>query len=589
MNDHGVEPAADPQGLVTGLAHATQAVRDLPVAASGNDTFDADLVTGTLISDERLIELFGYNPSAFDQTIEAFNARLHPDDVPRVGALLQEAIATGGNFQDEYRVLRPEGGHRWLAARGRALSDEKGTTVRVVGAAWDSVSHEEPTQSELTSPRERLLSRISERLGSTQHAGEAVRRLSRLVVPGVADWCIVTLIDDDQAAGSRRGLRTVASWHADPALRGVADAYGQAQVSTPNDDALLIRALRTGQTQVVPINATEKTLALLSPGPLRDLISLLAPESIAVLPLPGPTGPVGMLTLANNAARGPLTFEDLATVGQVAARAGLVLANARLYRQQRGLAEGFQRSLLTEPPQSDVVQIVARYVPAAQAAEVGGDWYDAFRQPSGAMTLVIGDVVGHDTRAAAAMGQIRSTVRTIGAESNDGPADLLRRVDRVLDTLQAGIVATTVVARLEQTGDGEIGGVTGLRWSNAGHPPPATVTADGQVHVLTAERPDLLLGVNPDATRQESLVTLGADEVLLLYTDGLVERRDQDLDQGLDRLRRTLAALADWDLEEMCDELLARLVPASPDDDVALIAVRARSPAAVRPLTPVSL
>ncbi|TFV89491.1 GAF domain-containing SpoIIE family protein phosphatase [Blastococcus sp. CT_GayMR16] len=328
---------------------------------------------------------------------------------------------------------------------------------------------------------------------------------------------------------------------------------------------------------MVPNNATEETLALLGPGPLRGLITLLAPESLAVLPLPGPSGPVGMLTLANSASRGPLTSEELATAGHVAARAGLVLANARLYRQQRGLAEGFQRSLLTPPPQSDVVQIVARYVPAAQAAEVGGDWYDAFLQPNGAMALVIGDVVGHDTQAAAAMGQIRSTVRTIGAESNDGPADLLRRVDRVLDTLQAGIVATSVVARLEQTGDGESEGLTQLRWSNAGHPPPATVTADGRVRLLTAERTDLLLGVDPDAPRRESLVTLDPDAVLLLYTDGLVERRDQDLDHGLDRLRRTLADLAGWDLEEMCDELLARMVPASPDDDVAVIAVRARS------------
>ncbi|MCW2532179.1 MAG: Two component sensory transduction histidine kinase with sensory domain [Blastococcus sp.] len=567
---------ADLPGLAIGPADARRTARDLAVAASGIGTFDWDLLTGRLMWDERHIEMFGYQRPAFDQTIEAFYARLHPDDVPRVNALLREAIATGGSFQDEYRVLRPEGGHRWLATRGRALSDEHGTTVRVVGAAWDSVSHGVRTQSELTGPRERLLSRISERLGSTQHAGEAVRRLSRLAVPGIADWCIVTLIDDDQAAGSRRGLRTVASWHADPALRAVAHAYGQAHLSAPNDDPLFIRALRTGQTQVVPRDATEETLSLLSPGPMRDLIPRLAPESLAILPLPGPNGPVGMLTVANGTARGPLTSEQLATAGHVAVRAGLVLANARLYRQQRGLAEGFQRSLLTAPPQSEAVQIVVRYVPAAQAAEVGGDWYDAFVQPNGATALVIGDVVGHDTQAAAAMGQIRSTVRTIGAESHDGPADLLRRVDRVLNTLQTGILATTVLARLEHTGDERSSGVTRLRWSNAGHPPPAMLTTDGRVQLLTAAHTDLLLGVDPDAPRRESLVTLDPDAVLLLYTDGLVERRDQDLDQGLNRLQRTLADLAGLSLDELCDELLTRMVPASPDDDVALLAVRLR-------------
>ena len=573
MTDFNGTGPSTTQGRARGTADA-RAARDLAVAASGIGTFDWDLLTGTLFWDERLIEMFGYDPSAFDQTIEAFNARLHPDDVPRVSALLREAIATGGRFQDEYRVLLPGGGHRWLATRGRALSDEHGTTVRLVGAAWDSVSHGVRMQSELTGPRERLLSRISERLGSTQHAGEAVRRLSRLVVPEIADWCVVTLIDDDQAAGSRRGVRTTASWHTDPTLRAIANSYGQAQLSAPNDDPFLRRALRTGQTQVLSRNATEETLSLLSPGPMRDLITRLAPESLAMLPLPGPAGPVGMITIANGAARGPLTSEQLATAGHVAARAGLVLGNARLYRQQRGLAEGFQRSLLTEPPQSDAVQIVVRYVPAAQAAEVGGDWYDAFCRPDGAMTLVIGDVVGHDTQAAAAMGQIRSTVRTVGAESDDGPADLLRRVDRVLNTLQTGILATSIVAQLETTSDGRTAGVTRLRWSNAGHPPPAMITAKGRVQLLTAAHTDLLLGVDHDAPRRESLVTLDPDAVLLLYTDGLVERRDQDLDDGLDRLQRTLTDLAGLDLDDLCDELLTRMVPAGPDDDIALLAVR---------------
>jgi serine phosphatase RsbU (regulator of sigma subunit) len=576
MTDYDGKGTAQLPVPVIRSAETTRAGRDLAVAASGIGTFDWDLLAGTLTWDERFIELIGHQASAFDQTIEAFNARLHPDDAPRVSALLREAIATGGSFRDEYRVLLPDGGHRWLATRGRALSDEHGTTVRVVGAAWDSVSHGVRTESELTGPRERLLSRISERLGSTQHAGEAVRRLSRLVVPGIADWCVVTLIDDDQAAGSRRGMRTVASWHADPAMRAVAHAYGRTHVRAPNDDAFFIRALRTGQTQVLPRDATDETLSLLSPGPIRDLIVRLAPEFLAILPLPGPNGPVGMLTVANGAARGPLTSDQLATAGHVAVRAGLVLANARLYRQQRDLAEGFQRSLLTAPPQSDAVQIVVRYVPAAQAAEVGGDWYDAFVQPNGATALVIGDVVGHDTQAAAAMGQIRSTVRTIGAESHDGPADLLRRVDRVLHTLRTGILATTVLARLEQTDDERTAGVTRLRWSNAGHPPPAMLTADGRVRLLTTNHTDLLLGVNPDAPRRESVVTLDPDAVLLLYTDGLVERRDQDLDQGLDRLQRTLADLVGLDLDELCDELLSRMVPASPDDDVALLAFRMR-------------
>jgi PAS domain S-box-containing protein len=665
---------------------ARRALLDLAVTAAGIGTFDWDLASGSLGWDERLIELFGYQPSTFIQTMAAFDARLHPEDATRVNDLLQHAVATGGEYSAEYRVVLPDGGTRWLAARGRALVDENGTSVRLLGAAWDvterragqeriaqivdgmavgflAVDHDwvithvnaegeriagssreqllghnlwarfpaavgtefevnyrraadtgqqvifdayypEPLDSwievratpnaegvafyfldvsdrravqveaERVAAREGLLNRITGELVGTLDADEAVRRLSRLVVPALADWCVVTLIDDDRAAGSRRGLRHAVSWHADPALRPVVDAYAQARLSALRDDAIIQRALHTGQTQLLAGNATAQALTMLQPGPLHDLMTTLAPETIAVLPLPGHTGPVGMLTLSNGAQRGAFTPADLATAGHVATRAGLVLDNSRLYRQQRELAERFQRSLLTPPPEPDHMQIAVRYVPATSVAEVGGDWYDALMQPSGATVLVIGDVVGHDAQAAAAMGQIRSIVRTIAALDSDGPAAVLRRAERVMQTLQSQILATTIVARLEQTGDERADGLTRLRWSNAGHPPPIVITPDGEVQLLTAEGVDLLVGVDPDAPRRESQVTLERDSVLLLYTDGLVERRDQDLDHGLARLQETLADLAGRDLDEVCDELLARMLPAEPDDDVALVAVR---------------
>jgi PAS domain S-box-containing protein len=673
-------------GLVTDPEDTRRAVLDLAVTAAGVGTFDWDLATGTLIWDERLLELFGYREAEFERTLQAFNARLHPDDVGPVGELLRHAVETGGDYSAEYRVQLPSGATRWLAARGRALRDERGTTVRLLGAAWDiterrqgqdrvarivetmavghialdehwvmthvnaeaeritgtpreqllgrsmweafpdavgsdveaayrrAVETGEPAvieayypeplgvwvevravpeppglslyfldistrrglqqQADRAARRQELLSRITAELVGTLDADEAVTRLSRLVVPAVADWCIVTLIDDDRAAGSRRGLRNAASWHADPALRETADAYAQARLTALTDDAVIRRALRTGRMQLMARDATPEALAMLAPGPIRDLLGRLAPEAVAVLPLAGRNGPVGLLTLANGAPRGPFTAEDLVTARHVAARAGLVLDNARLYRQQRGLAEGLQRSLLTPPPEPDHAQVVVRYVPAAQAAEVGGDWYDAFFQPTGATVLVIGDVVGHDTESAAAMGQIRTIVRALAARDGDGPSAVLAAVERVLQTLQADILATCVVARLEQTPDERERGTTRLRWANAGHPPPMVVHADGRVQVLGWERNDLLLGVDPEAQRQEAQVVLDRDAVVLLYTDGLVERRDQDLDRGLARLRATLAELAGRDLDELCDELLARMLPPDPDDDVALVAVR---------------
>jgi serine phosphatase RsbU (regulator of sigma subunit) len=205
---------------------------------------------------------------------------------------------------------------------------------------------------------------------------------------------------------------------------------------------------------------------------------------------------------------------------------------------------------------------------------VGGDWYDAFLQPGGTTMLVIGDVVGHDTEAAAAMGQLRGLLRGIATYSDAGPVEVLRGLDTSMTTLQTKTLATAAVARFEQT-PGELErGVTRMRWANAGHLPPLVINADGTVAELASWRGDLLLGVDAEVRRRESVVTLDRGSTVLLYTDGLIERRDADLDQGLVRLRDALQDLADLPLEELLDELIERLVHGRPDDDVAIVAVR---------------
>ncbi|MCZ2860294.1 SpoIIE family protein phosphatase [Blastococcus sp. VKM Ac-2987] len=500
-----------------------------------------------------------------------------------LGRTLWEAFpaTVGTEFEDHYRraagtgqpvsfdAYYPQPLDVWVEVR--AVPNPAAVALHFVDVTARASAQQ---QAERAAGRERLLGRITEELVGTLDADEAADRLARLLVPALTDWCIVTLSVDDQAAGVRRGLRPAAAQHADPAMQEILDSYAQVRLAAVSDDAVLKRAMRTGQLQLLDANATARALTRLTPGPMHDALRALAPEAVVVLPLPGRDGSVGMLTLANGTDRGGFSAEDLVTARHVAARAGLVLDNARLFRQQRGLAEGFQRSLLTAPPEPDHLQIAVRYVPAAQSAEVGGDWYDAFMQPGGATQLVIGDVVGHDVAAAAAMGQIRSIVRTIGALDHDGPAAVLRQVGQVMETLQSPILATTLIARLEQTDAEREAGLTRLRWSNAGHPPPMTIASDGTVTALTTEHTDLLLGVDAAAVRRESQVTLGRDVVVLLYTDGLVERRNSDLDAGTARLEAVLAELAGRELDELCDELLARMLPDAPDDDVALVAVR---------------
>jgi len=658
----------------------------LAIEAAGIGTFDWDLTTGRLTWDERLKAMFGYGPDAFDETITAFTARVHPDDRERVTDVLQLCIASCGNYDAEYRVVHPDGQTRWVQARGRAVAAEDGSAARLLGACldttarrtgearvtrvleampagfysvdrewrfthvnaeaerlfgtrreellgrllWDafpaavdsnfeenfqtavrsglpvsfdayypaplngwfevrawpspdglSVYFLEVTerrlaqeQAERSARRLAILAHVSAELAGTLDARGATAALPRLVVPGLADSCIVTLVEADGRP------RDIGAWSRDPATQRLLDRYVVVRMEALPGTSPVARALAHGEA----VRATfDEVDTLLAPGEARDLFEELAPGCAAVLPMRGRGRTLGLLTLYFDEGR-VVTEEDLATAQDVADRAGLALDNARLYSAQQQLAEGLQRSLLTEPPEPDHSEIAVRYVPAAEAARVGGDWYDAFLQPSGSTMLVIGDVVGHDTEAAAAMGQLRGLLRGIATYSDAGPAEVLRGLDTSMTTLQTNTLATATVARFEQTPEELERGVTRMRWANAGHLPPLVVNPDGSVDELTPWDGDLLLGVDPGVVRAESVVTLDRGSTVLLYTDGLIERRDADLDAGMVRLRQALIELAALPLGDLLDELLHRLVDGTPEDDVALVAVRLHRQDGPRPV-----
>ncbi|MGY1803711.1 SpoIIE family protein phosphatase [Blastococcus sp. SYSU D00922] len=265
----------------------------------------------------------------------------------------------------------------------------------------------------------------------------------------------------------------------------------------------------------------------------------------------------------------PWTATQLAVATEL--RTHLLEALYARSRRVAQAAETLQRSLLSDPPEPDDLEVAVRYVPAARESQVGGDWYDVFQQPDGSTILVIGDVVGHDTEAAASMGQLRGLLRGIAYASADGPAAVLSRLDSAVEGLGLGTMATVLVGRLEH-GDGG----ARLRWASAGHLPPLLTGPDGRPQLLTGGRPGLLLGVDPSTPRTDHVSPVEPGSTLLLYTDGLVERRDQVFDDGVEVLGRELTALRDRPVEQLCDELLDRLLPERAEDDVALVAVRLR-------------
>lgn len=251
-----------------------------------------------------------------------------------------------------------------------------------------------------------------------------------------------------------------------------------------------------------------------------------------------------------------------------------------LLEERRGVAETLQRAMLTELPRPDRLEVAARYLPSHAGDQVGGDWYDAFTLPGGATVVAVGDVTGHDTAAAAAMGQLRTLLRGFAYDRAEAPSETMRRLDRSVRGLRVDTLATVVLARIEPDDDAAGDGSRLLRWTNAGHPPPVLLLADGSTRLLET-RPELLVGVDPDRARTDHRHVLPSGSTLLLYSDGLIERRrrgrddDGDLDAGTAALRRTLADRHDAPLDELLDAVLAELQD-DRDDDIVVLAVRTR-------------
>lgn len=270
---------------------------------------------------------------------------------------------------------------------------------------------------------------------------------------------------------------------------------------------------------------------------------------------------IGVLHVGSIAER-RFSDDDLELLQLVADRASLA-TQARLSQLDRAATLALQRSLLpARPPVIAGLDVAARYLPGAQVG-VGGDWYDLFQLPSGYLGLVIGDVAGNGLRAAVVMGRIRSALRAYALESDD-PADVLTRLDRKIQLFEPQAMATAIYAVLHPDR-------AALTVSIAGHLPPVLIDADGNGRLLEA-RTDLPLGAYHNAARRSSTVELNSHAGLLMYTDGLVERRDRLLTEGIDLL---LAEITTDPAEQLCARVTTALLrDQAASDDVAILAVR---------------
>ncbi|UXY17361.1 SpoIIE family protein phosphatase [Streptomyces cynarae] len=276
----------------------------------------------------------------------------------------------------------------------------------------------------------------------------------------------------------------------------------------------------------------------------------------------------GDLYLADKTDGTPFNDDDEHLLTALASAAGVSIENARLYEHLKRAAEHFQRRMLPVLPNLEPLEAAARYEPASELPRLGGDWYDAMVLPDGATCVVVGDVTGHDVEAAPLMGQIRNMLRALAFDRCGPPGLVVSRLDHTLTMFEDPPTATLVFGRLERTPEGYTFG-----WSNAGHPPPLQIGPDGSTCYLAPARHGIPVGIDASVPRFNHAHPLPPGATLLLFTDGLVERRGQDIDTGLDDLAEHAARLARAPLEELCDALIAQSRQVF-DDDVAVLALR---------------
>lgn len=400
----------------------------------------------------------------------------------------------------------------------------------------------------------------------------------RQLVIGLAEQCGLALeraqlqVEADRAAadaallarlGEELERATTTAERADVLCEALADDLGAFSVVHVVDDPGGVRiAARRDPGQRAAFDdatlATQAQRALVSSNVVIESVHGLRVFTAA---LRARGRALGTLTLANDAGAGRMTT---VLVQRIATRAALALDNALLYEQERDVSHSLQLGLLGGRPEGmRGTEIATVYLPATAGLEVGGDWYDVFDLPSGHRAFVVGDVVGHGLEAAVAMGQLRGAVRALAPVGT--PADLLANLDLFVESVPEAAMATLAYAELDPA--------TGrLRYACAGHPPPVLVSSSAEPRLLWEGR-TAPLGSTIGGTREHAQDALGSDEILLLYTDGLVERRDVGLDEMLETLLAA-ATRAGSSCDALVEELQASLVTHVLEDDVCMLATR---------------
>lgn len=423
-----------------------------------------------------------------------------------------------------------------------------------------SINRERTGRAQLAVAQERLafIARASELLASTSlDMRRALSELGKLAVPHLADLCVVTVVEEDGT------INPVVVAHDDPVDPARAENI---LVQTPPlaGAAGVGAVVRTRRSEMYP-RVDDEILARVAWNPVHlNLLRGLKIRSMMIVPVQSLTHVFGTMTLAITSTRARYTDAELALAEDVAARAGTVLENVRLYEERSREARTLQETLLpAEIPPIPWADVVVRFRPQGNTALVGGDFYDVFQITPTAWGVVVGDVCGKGIEAAALTGLVRHTIR-IAALGEHEPRRVLEVLNDALLLEASDRYCTAVFARLEQTEEG-----TRVTLAVGGHPPPIIVSP-GEAKLVGTR--GTLLGAFPDPDIGQDTIHLRPKEGILLYTDGVLDERLDDPERVLCDLVARMPDRAPDGIVDRVEQAAARRDP-PPDDDIALVYV----------------
>ncbi|AWW36405.1 protein phosphatase [Streptomyces sp. AS58] len=522
-------------------------------------SFDWDLDTGLFHMDAQAHEVFDVRPDEYDGDPESLSVRVPPAEARRLDTLVAQAIKDGSeNYGAYFRVRRRDGTQRWTHTQGYIRRDETGRPRRIIGIVRDATQE----LSEFAERREQV---------------DADRDQTSVVQITTAALAHARTVQD--VIDVLKDTHGVSHLGATSLVMGLVEAGRIRLVAEGPEGSFVPGTLVTRIDEPYPMSEVVRTLSprfIESPEEFADGYPILWPHitdlditSAAYLPLIVQARPIGAMGLLYNDRRGfaPEERNILVALGSSIAQS---LQRAMFYEQEKDLASGLQQAMLPRTiPSVPGADVAVRYRSASLGRDIGGDWYDLIPLPGGRVGAVIGDVQGHDTHAAAVMGQLRIVLRAYAAEGHT-PATVMARASVFLHELDTDRFATCLYAEADLA----TGVVQVVR---AGHIDPLVRATDGSCRRVPVGG-GLPLGLSAEFGRLDypvGTIELDPGHTLLLCTDGLVEQPGADLDDGMQTLAGLVAA-GPRDVWQLADELIEVAEERGGEDDVALLLLRRR-------------